>query len=78
MRTLYITLIGLAACAIPTHAEISSAEASRLNEAATTVRELRGSPDKGIPEDLFKRTDCVAVIPNRESGNVRSKVNKEG
>jgi lipid-binding SYLF domain-containing protein len=63
MRTLCVTLIGLASCAMLVSADVSSDEANRLNAAATTVRELRATPDKGIPEDLFKRTDCVAVIP---------------
>ena len=63
MRTLCVTLIGIASCAMLTSADVSSDEASRLNAAAAAVRELRASPDKGIPEDMFKRTDCVAVIP---------------
>ena len=63
MRTLYVTLIGLASCAMLASADVSSDEASRLNAAASTVRELRASPDKGIPADMFKPTDCVAVIP---------------
>src|SRR5437667_10586636 len=43
--------------------EISSSEAKRLGEAATVVRESRAAPDKGIPEDLWNRADCIAVIP---------------
>jgi lipid-binding SYLF domain-containing protein len=63
MRSLSVALIALMSCAVLVSADVSSDEASRLNAAATTVRELRATPDKGIPEDLFKRTDCVAVIP---------------
>jgi len=44
-------------------AEISASEAKRLGEAATVVREFRTTPDKGIPEDLWNRADCIAVIP---------------
>jgi len=63
MRILSITLIGLTAWVMPARADVSSAEASRLNAAATAIHELRASPDKGISEDLFKRAECVAVIP---------------
>jgi lipid-binding SYLF domain-containing protein len=49
-------------------ADVSSDEASRLNAAATAVRDLRTTPDKGIPEDLFKRAECVAVIPGLKKG----------
>jgi lipid-binding SYLF domain-containing protein len=44
-------------------ADLSSSEAKRLSEAAEVVRELRAAPDKGIPEDLWRKAECVAVIP---------------
>src|SRR4051794_7841197 len=44
-------------------AEVTASEAKRLGEAATVVLELRTAPDKGIPEDLWNRADCIAVIP---------------
>ena len=45
-------------------AAISTAETHRLNEAANVVRQLRDMPEKGIPEDLWNRAECVVVIPN--------------
>jgi lipid-binding SYLF domain-containing protein len=45
-------------------AAISSAETKRLQEAAQVVRELRDVPDKGVPEDLWNRAECVVVIPS--------------
>jgi len=48
-------------------ADVSSKEASRLNAAASALRELRAAPDKGIPDDLFKKA-CVAVIPGLKKG----------
>ncbi|HZP49380.1 MAG TPA: lipid-binding SYLF domain-containing protein [Vicinamibacterales bacterium] len=50
-------------CAQTARAELSSSEVKRLDAAAATVRELRATPDNGIPEDLWNRADCVAVIP---------------
>jgi SH3 domain-containing YSC84-like protein 1 len=44
-------------------ADVSSGDAKRLSEASTVVRELRAAPDKGIPEDLWNKAECVAVIP---------------
>jgi lipid-binding SYLF domain-containing protein len=49
--------IGSAAAAIP------SSDVKRLNEAAEVVRELRGAPDKGIPQELWDKAACVVVIP---------------
>ena len=43
---------------------MASAEADRLREAAEVVRALRSAPDNGIPEQLWGRAECVAVIPS--------------
>jgi lipid-binding SYLF domain-containing protein len=45
-------------------AAISTAEIKRLENAAAVIRELRGQPDKGIPEKLWQRAACVIVIPD--------------
>jgi lipid-binding SYLF domain-containing protein len=37
--------------------------AERASDAATVLQELRSAPDKGIPEDLWTKAECVAVIP---------------
>jgi len=46
------------------YAAISSDETKRLSEAGAILAELRGSPDKGIPEELWTRAECVVVIPS--------------
>jgi SH3 domain-containing YSC84-like protein 1 len=38
--------------------------ASRLKNAAAVLGELRNTPDKGIPEDLWTKAECVMVIPS--------------
>ena len=50
--------------AIAAAADLSSAESRRLSEAANVVREFKAAPDKGIPEDLWRRAECVTIIPN--------------
>ena len=45
-------------------ADLSKDEVKRLNESATILRELRDSPDKGIPQELWRRSECVLVIPS--------------
>src|SRR5262252_2520119 len=46
------------------YAELSKDEVKRLREGGAIVTELRESPDKGIPEDLWTRAECVLVIPS--------------
>src|SRR3981081_4730645 len=63
MRTMLAVVSGVFLCAAAVSADLSSSEAKRLNEAAAAVRDLRAVPDKGIPEGLWTRAECVAVIP---------------
>jgi lipid-binding SYLF domain-containing protein len=39
-------------------------ENARLNESATVLKEILGTPDKGIPRDLLNKAECVVVFPS--------------
>lgn len=43
-------------------------EAKRLSEAAAVLTELHDSSDKGVPEDLWNKAQCVIVIPSIKKG----------
>jgi SH3 domain-containing YSC84-like protein 1 len=63
----------LMACAVSlvatsAFAALSSDEVKRLSEAGTIVNELRSAPDKGIPEELWDKAECVVVIPALKKG----------
>jgi len=45
-------------------AALSKDEAKRLSQAGVILTELRGAPDKGIPENLWSKAQCVVVIPS--------------
>jgi lipid-binding SYLF domain-containing protein len=45
------------------NAGISKGQADRLKEAAAVLQEIHQSPDKDIPNDLWEKASCVAVIP---------------
>lgn len=45
-------------------AALTSDEQARLREASVVLTELRATPEKGIPEDLWTKANCVAVIPS--------------
>jgi lipid-binding SYLF domain-containing protein len=44
-------------------AELPKDEVKRLNSAGVIINELRNSPEKGIPEQLWEKAECVVVIP---------------
>ena len=39
-------------------------EISQSDKAARVFSEIMGTPDKGIPQDLLERAECVAVFPS--------------
>ena len=58
-------LASVLSCAVvgTARADLSTAEQKRLSEAAAVVTDLRNSADKGIPEDIWAKAECVVVIP---------------
>ena len=36
---------------------------SRLTDAADVFSEIMGTPDKGIPQELLEKAQCVAIVP---------------
>ena len=39
-------------------------EDDRLQQSYTVLKEILGTPDKGIPRDLLNKADCVVVYPS--------------
>src|SRR3954468_18093681 len=63
MRVLITVLFGLAIPSIRA-ADLSSSEANRVREAAAVLQEIRGVPDKSVPQELWERATCVLVVPS--------------
>src|SRR5438309_8393809 len=40
----------------------------RLRTATTVLHEILSAPDKGIPEDLLAKTQCVMIVPGLKKG----------
>jgi len=40
----------------------------RLQVAATTMKEVKGIPDKSIPEDLLNKAYCIVIVPDLKKG----------
>ena len=48
----------------PAFADLSTSERERVTKAAEVVGALRNAPDKGIPEELWSKAECVVVLPD--------------
>jgi SH3 domain-containing YSC84-like protein 1 len=50
--------------ATPAFAQLNKDDIEELREAAATVREIRNVPDNDIPDAIWKKAECVVVIPS--------------
>jgi lipid-binding SYLF domain-containing protein len=58
------TVCALSLAAAPALAAPSKDEVKRLSNAGAILTELRNAPDKGIPDNLWTKAQCVVVIPS--------------
>jgi lipid-binding SYLF domain-containing protein len=66
MRVRIAVLIAMVAGSIAFAKENKTAQ--RLDDAATVISEIMDTPDKGIPQDLLDRAQCVIVVPGLKKG----------
>jgi lipid-binding SYLF domain-containing protein len=45
-------------------------EVKRLKRAAEVFDEIMAAPDRGIPQDLLDKSECIAVIPGLKKGGL--------
>jgi len=63
MRKTFLALVLLLALGLPLQAQLEDKVADRFYESATILDELVNAPDGGMPTELLRRAECVAVIP---------------
>lgn len=69
MRYLIGALI-LGILSIPAMAGDRHDEVKRLQRATDVFSEIMGTPDKGIPEELLDKAECVAIVPGLTKGAI--------
>ncbi len=57
-------MILVAALAITPLVASENDSAKRLDQAASVLTEVMGTPDKGIPEDLLDKAHCIVIVPS--------------
>lgn len=70
MRTTFLAILAAGAVVFAplAMAEKESSAADRLNASADVLGDMMHASDKGIPQDLMNRAECVVVIPNMKKG----------
>jgi lipid-binding SYLF domain-containing protein len=66
MRTTLLTIlaIGATVCPLAMAAEKESKVVDRLDAAADVLQDMMHASDKGIPQNLLDKAQCVVVVPN--------------
>jgi lipid-binding SYLF domain-containing protein len=57
-------LLAVAAAVVPTSLRADSDAAIRLDDAADVLTDMMKTADKGIPQDLLNKSECVIIVPN--------------
>ncbi|HYA16015.1 MAG TPA: lipid-binding SYLF domain-containing protein [Bryobacteraceae bacterium] len=63
MRTL-IAVVAIAAAVLPMAHAKSGDAADRLEAASDVLTDMMQASDKGIPQDLMNKAQCVIIVPN--------------
>jgi len=64
MRQVLCVGTTLLASAVVMNAAVNKTERQRIEDAAAVLHEIHQAPDKDVPEDLWEKASCVAVIPS--------------
>jgi lipid-binding SYLF domain-containing protein len=52
----------------PLVAESRNEPAKRLEESAAVFSEIMSAPDKGIPDELLEKAQCIVIVPGMKKG----------
>jgi lipid-binding SYLF domain-containing protein len=64
MRTTLVAIIAVAAAVAPAIAAVKQAKAvDRLDAASDVLKDMTQMSDKGIPQDLLNKAQCLVIIP---------------
>ena len=68
MRWITLTILTALACAPLSAIENKRKVNQRLDDAASLFSEIMGAPDRGIPQDLLNKAQCVILVPGLKKG----------
>jgi lipid-binding SYLF domain-containing protein len=59
-----LLLAGLSASSM----NLSASAQERLKDATEVLQDIMATPDKGIPQELFQKAQCVVIVPGMKKG----------
>lgn len=70
MKSFLANVLLLAVASSSALAADRSDEVKRLKRATAVFQEIMKTPDKGVPEDLLDKAECVAIVPGLKKGGL--------
>lgn len=68
MRWTLLMLAAAVVCAPLSAKEEKAKTTERLDDSASLFSEIMGAPDKGIPQDLLNKAECIILVPGLKKG----------
>jgi len=68
MRMRVAVLVALVGATLTFAKDKKEKTPARLDEAVTVISEIMDTPDKGIPQDLLDRAQCIVIVPGLKKG----------
>jgi lipid-binding SYLF domain-containing protein len=68
LKRLLIACVSVAACVSTGMMYGSESSASRLQTSNEVLGEIMGAPDKGIPQELLEKSQCIVIVPGLKKG----------
>ena len=68
MKKALVLMMALAVSSLSWAATAKEDALNRLDKAADVLKEIMGTPDKGIPQEVVDKAKCIAVVPNMLKG----------
>ena len=68
MRLRIAVLVALTATTISFAKDKKEKSVQRLDDAVAAISEIMETPDKGIPQDLLDRAECMVIVPGMKKG----------
>jgi SH3 domain-containing YSC84-like protein 1 len=68
MKTFLLLCVIVCVCSFSFAADEETKANERAQAAADVLNEIQAAPDKGIPEEVLRSSECVAVVPSMLKG----------
>ena len=67
-KRLLIACVSVSACVSTGMMYGSETSANRLRTSTEVLGEIMGAPDKGIPQELLEKSQCIVIVPGLKKG----------